>query len=842
MRLKKFMAVSLCATMVLTLAGCSFNPKDAISNILNGKGSNSGNANIVASAEKVNKNAVFRESKTIYLDGFEYIDGLKSANGKFYVAQVVYPEYDDSFYPDDDMILYDIEEIPEDELISDEVLEDETSGPEDEIPVPVVVEDENETEDIDSEDLDEADFEDFDDEYYYDEDYYSNMKSTFHIASFTNESDVVYHDIELDGGNEYFSGNNWGFDGEENLYIAVSSYDEMTYQETFKLRKYSLDGTIIKEAPIESGNEEYFYISKILVDEDGTVYVVSEQTITCYDKDLNKKFSYKTDIKGGFITNTSLKDNGEIIFTVVSWESEEYISKTFKLNQQGNATEDAAINSIISGKDLLEGNGWDFYYTNNSSIMGINIGDKEATEVVNFYDSDINPSDLYSSIYFASAEQFLTTTENENGSGILVFEKVPAEEVKDKEIITLGTVYGSYSLASQIISFNKSNDTYRIKLVDYSEFDSPDDFSAGRKRFYSDLTGGNACDIIVPEAYDAANLIDKGVFTDLTPLMANSNGVKKEDLVHNAQTVFARDDKLYCVFPTFTVEAIQVKKEFYKEGMNLDDVIEWEKTTGNKALSGDMTRSNVMSWFMSMSMNEFLDPKTGKCSFDSPEFAKLLEYANTYPKEIGEEYWNNYDYSSYLYEFRNNKSLLNFAYIDDFQNYNWNAKYRFGEIPELIGVPLSGKDTAVLNIDAVMGISSKSKKKEAAWEFVKSCFEHDYYENIGWGIPSVEKELDLKAQKATEHQYIEDENGNMVIQDETYFLMDHEETIDPLTQEEVAKLKDFVVNVEGLYTWDQELNNIIDEETQGYFEGQKSAEEVASIIQSRLQIYINEKK
>ena len=46
-------------------------------------------------------------------------------------------------------------------------------------------------------------------------------------------------------------------------------------------------------------------------------------------------------------------------------------------------------------------------------------------------------------------------------------------------------------------------------------------------------------------------------------------------------------------------------------GMSFDDVIEWEKATGNKALSGQMERDGVMSMIMSMSMNEFLDPKTG---------------------------------------------------------------------------------------------------------------------------------------------------------------------------------------------------------------------------------------
>ncbi|MBP5528753.1 MAG: extracellular solute-binding protein [Lachnospiraceae bacterium] len=824
MRLKKLMSSALCMTMVLSLAGCTFSPKDTISNILNGKGQNSGNANIVASAEKVNKDAVFKESKTISLEGFNYIDRLKAANGKLYAAQVVYD------YPDyDGPVLYeeDLKEPVDEEITTGETTED------------VIPEDVTEETEGEDGEISDADYEGDYDDYEYDND---EINSKLHIASFTNENDIQYYDLDLKESNEYFSGNNWAVDSEENLYIAVSSYDPINYKENYKLRKYSLDGNILKEIELDGSSEEYFYISYLFLDKNSNVFVVSEQSVTVYDKDFNPKFNYKSDIKGGYITNANLNDNGELIFSIVSWEGDEYKGKTLKMDTQGNVTEDSSLNDLISQKNLIEGSGYDFYYMTSSSVMGINIGDKAATEVVNFYDSDINSQEFYGSLFFASAEQFLSTTQNENGAGVVIYDKVPAEEVKDKEVITLGTVYGSYSLASQIIKFNKNNDTYRVKLIDYSEFNTPDDYSAGRKRFYSDLTGGNAPDIIVPEAYDASNLVDKGVFTDLTPLMENSDGVKKEDLVHNAQTVFARDDKLFCVFPTFTVEAMQIKKEFYKAGMTLDDVIEWEKATGNKALSGQMERDGVMSMIMSMSMNEFLDPKTGKCSFDSPEFAKLLEYANTYPESLPDDYWENYDFEQYMYEFRKNTALLNFAYVDDFSSYNWNAKYRFGEIPELIGVPLSGNDTAVLNIDTVIGISNKSKHKEAAWDFIKTCFEHEYYEKVGWGIPSVEKELDLMAEKATEPYYYFDENGEKVYEEQKYFLIDHEEVITPLTKEEAAKLKDFLVHVEGLYTWDEELNNIIDEETDGYFAGQKSADEVASIIQSRLKIYINEKR
>ena len=451
MRLKKLMSVSLCMTMVLSLAGCTFNPKDAISNIINGKDGGSGNANVVASAEKVNKNAVFKEAKTIALEGFDYIDGIKTANGKFYIAQVIYD------YPEiDGPVLYegDLKEPVDEEIIAEETNEDE-------IPEDVTEENDVEDGDFDEADFDEEDFVDFEDNYDDYEDYYDEINTKLHIASFTNENDIQYYDIDLNGGNEYFSGSNWAFDAEENFYTAISTYDQTTYQETYTLRKYSLDGTILKEVDIDGSNEEYFYIRYLFVDNNSNVYITSEQSVTVYDKDLNKKYYYKSDIKGAYLTNASLNDKGELIFSIMSWETDTPVSKTFKMDTQGNVTEDSSLNDLIAQKDLIQGKGYDFYYTTSSSVMGVNIGDKAATEVVNFYDSDINPGEFYGSLYFASAEQFLTTKEDENGSSVVIYEKVPAEDVKDKEIITLGTVYGSYSLASQIIKFNKNNDTYK---------------------------------------------------------------------------------------------------------------------------------------------------------------------------------------------------------------------------------------------------------------------------------------------------------------------------------------------------------------------------------------------
>ena len=65
--------------------------------------------------------------------------------------------------------------------------------------------------------------------------------------------------------------------------------------------------------------------------------------------------------------------------------------------------------------------------------------------------------------------------------------------------------------------------------------------------------------------------------------------------------------------------------------------------------------------------------------------------------------------------------------------------------------------------------------------------------------------------------------------------------IQPATQEQVDEVKDLIANitaVDGAVSND--IMNIINEEAAGYFSGQKTAEQVAETIQSRVWVYLSE--
>ena len=77
----------------------------------------------------------------------------------------------------------------------------------------------------------------------------------------------------------------------------------------------------------------------------------------------------------------------------------------------------------------------------------------------------------------------------------------------------------------------------------------------------------------------------------------------------------------------------------------------------------------------------------------------------------------------------------------------------------------------------------------------------------------------------------------------TWSVGEFQVEIEPTTQAEVDQVKDLVYNttaVSGAASSD--ITNIINEETEAYFSGQKTADEVAKIIQSRMQVYLSETK
>jgi hypothetical protein len=88
-----------------------------------------------------------------------------------------------------------------------------------------------------------------------------------------------------------------------------------------------------------------------------------------------------------------------------------------------------------------------------------------------------------------------------------------------------------------------------------------------------------------------------------------------------------------------------------------------------------------------------------------------------------------------------------------------------------------------------------------------------------------------------------DENGKEIEQSKmSYVYDDLEIEIYAATGEEVEAYKKIVESATTLATYDQQIMLIVEEEMEAFWDNKKTAEEVAGIIQSRAEIYVNERR
>ena len=179
------------------------------------------------------------------------------------------------------------------------------------------------------------------------------------------------------------------------------------------------------------------------------------------------------------------------------------------------------------------------------------------------------------------------------------------------------------------------------------------------------------------------------------------------------------------------------------------------------------------------------------------------------------------------------------AYLGDFGSFNRLKKGTFGEDITLIGFPANGENGSVIMPSIRFAMSSKSANKDAAWQFIRTFLMEDYQKDMGY-LPISISQMEKMAQEATQKPYYMDENGNKVEYDDTWYIGDTEITISPMTEQETKDYMAFLQSCNKVYMEDESLLQIVQEEAAPFFAGQKSARDVAGIIQSRAQLYVNE--
>ncbi|GFH93105.1 hypothetical protein IMSAGC002_04380 [Lachnospiraceae bacterium] len=493
----------------------------------------------------------------------------------------------------------------------------------------------------------------------------------------------------------------------------------------------------------------------------------------------------------------------------------------------------------------------DIAFCADSDLYTYSIGDEAPKKILNWIECDIDRDDVRSFTLLEDGRilVFMSGWDEESGMStteLVYLTKKKGSEVPEQKILTYGTLYLDYYVRKQIIEFNRTNQEYRIEVKEYVTEDGMEGYGSGQEKMNSDIVSGKGPDIIELSGANLRMYAAKGILEDLYPYIDGDEEINREDYLPNVLKAFEVDGKLYTLPSRFYINTVLAKESKVgdRRSITLSEVMELAKELPEGAQIYEYaTKSSILMNNIMMNMDEYVNWSTGECKFGSDEFIKALEFANQFDTE--------YDYNpeeiSRPEKIKQDLLLMAQTSISSMQEYIL-YEAMFGEPMAFIGYPTTKENGSFISHDgSIMAINAKSQYKDGAWKFIRQQLTKEAQESNtdrgGFGFPVMKSALDKQFEEDMTEDYYEDENGNKVRSEKTTWGYDNFSVkIFAAKDYEVEAVRSLIESTDTMYQYDEKMMGIITEEANAFFEGQKSAKEVADIIQNRIQVYVNENR
>lgn len=653
--------------------------------------------------------------------------------------------------------------------------------------------------------------------------------------------DMVIGGVEGRGDYIVYEGSDYGnvsemsVSSDGTVFVILVKWDEDTTRRA--VCKVSTDGKVEKMYSLDDIASENESIGNMYIKEDGGLYVTVESRLVSIDNTGKKVGSVDS---GSWINNIIVDEKGDCYATYYGQNGQVCKKADFSA---GSFTEDLDMPSY-DGK-LIKKSDTTYIMAGYESVYEYNTETKEKTKLwdwinidvtdVNTESFEVNPDDTYSLI------SYQYRGEKPRVDYIKVFKQAISGENARKDII-YGCTYLDWDLRQKITDFNKSQSEYRIRVKSYIDMAgdwNEEEYNNQLARYKADIAGGGI-DLMSVDSTDfsAIQLAKKGAFLDLSEYY--STVANRSDYFENILDIFKINDKDYFAINKVGLISMIGNAEVFKgkTSWTSQDLLELRKQFPDKEFIEYASKESAISSMVLFSLNTFLDYEKGTCDFCNQRFYDMLNFANTFPKEVNYE-----DYDVY------GKLASGDIIVAQLMATNCRdvSMYRqiMGEDAVIIGPPNDEGIRAQVIPTSMFAISSKTEVKEGCYKFLKSLEkedENDY--SSGSGLPVLKKAFyDTMKKEITPQTYV-DENGETQVVESSYSIGTESGTIDirNANQGDVDVIEDLMVNAKDTIRIDDKFAEIFMEEIQPFFEGKKTAEETANVLQSRMKIYLSEQE
>ena len=413
-----------------------------------------------------------------------------------------------------------------------------------------------------------------------------------------------------------------------------------------------------------------------------------------------------------------------------------------------------------------------------------------------------------------------------------IFSRTEVPEGEQKQIVVLGTIgEPDEGLRRQVMAFNQESSRYRITIKQYITYD--EELSA-LSQLNADILSGKMPDILMLDSeMPLQSYISKGLLADVGKLIEEDGELDSDQFLENVLDAFRVNGTLYYVAPAFCVDTLVAKQSKVGDRTGWDQeefFTVMERLPEGTEMVSETSRYTYLQDYMRVCGREYVDTDRGTCNFQSEDFVEALKFAQALPEyaEKFEPEENSYD-SRYIED----RALLQPVTIRCVPDLAQQIYGCIGEDIAYVGYPSECREGSCIRVCGMsFALSAKSDNPDGAWEFVRMFLTEDFQRDELYGVngsslPIRRDIFDERAQKAATQEGYCFINGEFM-------------PVPPMTQEQIDRAVDFIESLHNMAFEDEVIMNIIYEEAEGFFHGQKTAEDVVGLIQNRVQLYLDE--
>lgn len=610
------------------------------------------------------------------------------------------------------------------------------------------------------------------------------------------------------------------------ILLAVKCFEKRDDKETdwdspagMELRKTDDKGRLLWKQELGEVPQDAL-ITGMIIGSDERIYLSSQTELYCFDE--TGKYEKHLTVKGQMIQQLTDAGRGKIAL------------RQNTRNGSNITVYEAGLEKELFQRDFAKDRIWlsgsnGFYYLEQDLLVRYDWETDSSQAILRFTDCGISASALSAkTCQFLSDKRYFLGLQEEDSALRFVWLNVregqfPEESMADETPKTplSFAVFNAQGFQNSVVKFNRSHQDYEITLQSFQ-------YPEQETQFYSCLASRDNPDLFEISGR-IENYVRNGYLLDLTPYLENSDKIDWKDYISRLPEDIAVDGKIYALPKTMNLTAIACPssllrgKDSWTINEYLDLLEEYPDALSWEGASVEKVKAYILTCALYNGLDGFIDRTAGKIALDGEDFRAVLKRIAALDVKGTDR--------SFKKRAREGEVLFWELYLHSAVELQ-EAEGIFGQEMTLIGYPVSGKLEGEVSSNHIsygneIGIHRNTANAQAAWEYLETHFLSAQEKNSFFFTPGKDA-FEEKLQEGLGEKYTSLDGASIV-------------TCPELTEAQVDKVREAAFRATVLDEDTYEMISIITEEAAPYFAGQKDLDPVVEIIQSRLQVYLDER-